>query len=386
MNKKEVSEIKSLYDSIEECGITRLAGCYVNSEKEKKSVFSTTFLNLPDEEMYKYLDIFRKTLSGTIGKNLVNMEFVDQLATDHSFGRGMLSDLYRSELGDDGIIDDFFDSVIASYDHVGSYIILLIHQNYDVPGKTKDGLDMEDASDEVYPYILCSICPMNLTKPGLGFDETDEMIHTLKQVFGVEQPEAGFLYPAFNDRGADESALLYYTKKTDLLQNTFLSETLDVRAPLPAKHQKESFTELVSEVLGEDANLDTVIAINDNLADMVEERKDESDETDIRLDKNDIRRAFENTGLPASKLVEFDTCFDEKFDVLNAPDSGLRMDDKLSAENVVAARKYEVKNSDIDLKINTRRSDIMRTEVIDGVKCLVIEITADLTVNGVPIR
>ncbi len=75
MTKKEVNEIKSLFDTIQDCGIARLAGCYVNGEKEKALTFSEPFYNLPDEEKYKYLEIFRKTLSGTPGKNLLDMQF-----------------------------------------------------------------------------------------------------------------------------------------------------------------------------------------------------------------------------------------------------------------------------------------------------------------------
>ena len=33
------------------------------------------FLSLPEEEAFKYFDIFKKTLSGTVGKNILNMEF-----------------------------------------------------------------------------------------------------------------------------------------------------------------------------------------------------------------------------------------------------------------------------------------------------------------------
>lgn len=386
MDKKEISEIKSLYDSVGECGITTLAGCYVNGSKEKIACFSETFLALPEEEIYKYLDIFRKTLSGSVGKSLINMEFCDAAGGNASFGRSMLSDLYRSELKDDGLIDDFYDAVIGSYEHTGNYLILLIHQNYDVPGKTTDGFEMEDASEEVYRYMLCSICPMNLTKPGLGFDDSDHMIHTLKQSWGVDQPDVGFLYPAFNDRSSDESQLLFYTKKTDILQHTLLSEVLDVKAPLPAKHQKEGFTGLVAEVLGEDADMDTVIALHDNLADYVNEQKEETGESEIRLDRAAVKNIFENSGLDETQMAAFDESFDDKFDIALPEGSSFKVEERISADNIIPAKKYEVKNSDIDLKISTGRSDIIKTRMIDGVKCLVIEVTDDLTVNGIPVK
>ena len=157
MNKKEINEIKSLFDTIEESGILRLAGCYVNGDKEKVKTFNERFANLPDEEKYKYLEVFRKTLSGTVGKNLLDVAFTEKGMDDPSCGRDFLNRIRKSELKDEGILEEFYDKVIASYTHEGNYLILLINQDYDVPGVTTDGLELDDASDEVFKYILCSI-------------------------------------------------------------------------------------------------------------------------------------------------------------------------------------------------------------------------------------
>ena len=74
MIKKEINEIKGLY-KLEECSIARICGCYVDGEKNKITKINQRFLNLPEEEQHKYFEIFKKTLSGTTGKNLINMQF-----------------------------------------------------------------------------------------------------------------------------------------------------------------------------------------------------------------------------------------------------------------------------------------------------------------------
>ena len=74
MNKKEVLEIRKQF-SPANCAITRICGCYVDHEKSKRLQSREAFLSLPEEEAFKYFDIFKKTLSGTIGKNMLNMEF-----------------------------------------------------------------------------------------------------------------------------------------------------------------------------------------------------------------------------------------------------------------------------------------------------------------------
>ena len=65
MNRAEVTEIKKQYTP-DRCTIDRICGCYVNHEKKKLFTSSQAFPLIPDEEMYKYLEIFRRTLSEEI--------------------------------------------------------------------------------------------------------------------------------------------------------------------------------------------------------------------------------------------------------------------------------------------------------------------------------
>ncbi|MCR5292140.1 MAG: DUF4317 domain-containing protein [Eubacterium sp.] len=379
MIKKEINEIKSLFDTIQDCGITRLAGCYVDGEKVKVKTFSGPFYNLPEEEMHKYLEIFRKTLSGTPGKNLLDMEFKNP-ENETEYGRNMLISLKKSELKDESLLDQFYDKVIETYEYTGNYLILLIHQAYDVPGVTTDGIEMEDASDEVYSYILCSICPMKLTKPGLGFDDALGEIHTLPQIFAVELPDDGFLFPAFNDRSSDDNALLYSSKRSDMLQDSFLENVLDVTTALPPKQQKEGFTEFVSEVLGDERNFETVLSIQENLKDTVQNKKTENAGETIFFDKDTVRNVFEKSGVSREKLETFDKKFDERFESEGVTER------KLFAENVAPVRNFEVRNKNMVLRVSSKHTDIIDTRVIDGKKCLVIELTDDLTVNGIPVE
>ena len=379
MIKKEINEIKSLFDTIQDCGITRLAGCYVDGEKVKVKTFSGPFYNLPEEEMHKYLEIFRKTLSGTPGKNLLDMEFKNP-ENETEYGRNMLISLKKSELKDDSLLEQFYDKVIETYEYTGNYLILLIHQAYDVPGVTTDGIEMEDASDEVYSYILCSICPMKLTKPGLGFDDALGEIHTLPQIFAVELPDDGFLFPAFNDRSSDDNALLYSSKRSDMLQDSFLENVLDVTTALPPKQQKEGFTEFVSEVLGDERNFETVLSIQENLKDTVQNKKTENAGETIFFDKDTVRNVFEKSGVSREKLETFDKKFDERFESEGVTER------KLFAENVAPVRNFEVRNKNMVLRVSSKHTDIIDTRVIDGKKCLVIELTDDLTVNGIPVE
>lgn len=373
MTRKELNEIKSQY-TLEECGILRLCGCYVDGERNKITQFNENFLNLPEEEKHKYFDIFKKTLSGTPGKNLVDMKFnVDAYADEGA--RTFLMNLRDSGLKDDRLLDEFYDRIINNYSYVGNYLILLINQVYDIPAVTTDNIEMDDASDEVYSYILCSICHVNLSKPGLGYDEEDNNFHDKKQNHMVDVPDVGFLFPAFNKRSADEDMTLFYTKDVSEFEDGLIDCLLDCAVPLPAKQQKETFTSLVNEALGEEADLEIVKNIHENLEQIIEEKKQESP-APVMLDKTEMKDLLEKSGVKEEKLENFEEHFE-----MAAGEHG-----KLVASNVSSGKKFEVKTPDVVIKINSDKTDIVSTQVIDGRQCLVIKIDERLEVNGISVN
>lgn len=370
MTRKEINEIKSQY-TLEDCGILRLCGCYVDGERNKITQFNENFLNLPEEEKHKYFDIFKKTLSGTPGKNLIDMKFnVDAYADEGA--RTFLMNLRDSGLKDDRLLDEFYDRIINNYSYVGNYLILLINQVYDIPAVTTDNIEMEDASDEVYSYILCSICHVNLSKPGLGYDEEDNNFHDKKQSHMVDVPDVGFLFPAFNKRSADEDMTLFYTKDVSEFEYGLIDCLLDCAIPLPAKQQKETFNTLVNEALGEDADLEVVKSIHENLEQIIEDKKQESP-APVMLDKTEVKELLEKSGVRDERLENFEEHFE-----MAAGEHG-----KLVASNVSSGRKFEVKTPDVVIKINSDKTDIVSTQVIDGRQCLVIQIDERLEVNGI---
>ena len=373
MTRKELNEIKSQY-TLEDCGILRLCGCYVDGERNKITQFNENFLNLPEEEKHKYFDIFKKTLSGTPGKNLVDMKFnVDAYADEGA--RTFLMNLRDSGLKDDRLLDEFYDRIINNYSYVGNYLILLINQVYDIPAVTTDNIEMDDASDEVYSYILCSICHVNLSKPGLGYDEEDNNFHDKKQNHMVDVPDVGFLFPAFNKRSADEDMTLFYTKDVSEFEDGLIDCLLDCAVPLPAKQQKETFTSLVNEALGEEADLEIVKNIHENLEQIIEEKKQES-LAPVMLDKTEMKDLLEKSGVKEERLENFEEHFE-----MAAGEHG-----KLVASNVSSGKKFEVKTPDVVIKINSDKTDIVSTQVIDGRQCLVIQIDERLEVNGISVN
>lgn len=369
MNKKEISEIKKQFTP-SNCTVTRICGCYVNGEKEKKTTFKQAFLSLPEEEMFKYFAIFRKTLSGTPGKNVLNMEF--PLDAEKEGGtQEFLLELRNSHLTDDELLNTFYDKVIETYDYGEHYLILLIHAAYDVPGKASDNEEMFDASDEVYDYILCSICPVNLSKPGLSYDVEANNFHDRIRDWIVDMPNHGFLFPAFNDRCTDIHNILYYSKKAEDLHFEFVENLLGCQLPLSAGSQKETFNTLIEETLGEDCSYEVVKTIHENLNEMIEEQKDSPEP--VELDINEVKSLFSKSGVEQEKLDNFN----KQYEAAAGEKS------TLLASNIANTKTFEIKTPDVMIKVNPERTDLVETMVINGRQCLVIGVDDSVEINGV---
>lgn len=371
MNKKEIAEIKKQFTP-SNCSITRICGCYVDGEKNKKTELKEAFLSLPEEEMFKYFDIFRKTLSGGIGKNLLNLSF----PFEQELGGGtqeFLLKLRDSRLTDDDLINEFYDKVIETYFYGENYYIILIHGAYDIPGKSSDGMELFDASDEVYQFILCSICPVKLSKAGLCYNSETNSIKDRIRDWIVEAPDVGFLFPAFHDRSADLHNMLYYSKNAKEFQTAFIDSLLGCPLPLSAENQKSSFQEIITETLGETCQFEIVKNIHENLTAMMEEHKE--DPAPLELDKTDVKKLLSNSGVKQEQLEQFDQSYEAI--------AGERT--SLLSTNIASGRKFEIKTPDVTIQVSPDRADLVETKLIDGRPCFVIEVSDAVLVNGISV-
>ena len=370
MNKTEVTEIKKIFKK-DDNGITRICGCYVDGEKNKRVELKEAFYSLPEEEMFKYVDIFRKTMSGTLGKNLMNMEFPMEEETNDDGKQKFMMKLVDSGLQDDALLDEFYDMVIKTYEYTGNYLIVLIHTAYDIPSITADGIENEDASDYVYNFILCSICPVKLSKAGLCYNPENNSIEDCDRDWIVQAPANGFLFPAFNDRNTDIHSLLYYAKNADEVDIDFSYQLLGCTFPIPAKEQKETFHALVEESLGTTCDYEMVKNLHENLNEMIEENKENPEP--LELDKEDVKKILSSC-VGSEVIIDV---FEEKFT------ENIGEDQKLVADNIANLRKFEVRTPNVTIQVNPDRTDLVNTQIIDGVPCIVIECSDEVEVNGI---
>ncbi len=371
MNKKEILEIRKQFTP-ENCTISRICGCYVDGEKHIVMEHKDAFGSLSEEEAFKYFDIFRHTLSGTPGKNLMDMEF--PLEREAPGGtQDFLLRLRDSHLEDDLLLEEFYQKVIESYSYDMNYYIILIHAVYDIPGKSSDNLEMFDASDNVYDFILCSICPVNLSKAGLYYNTEKNAIEDRIRDWIVASPANGFLFPAFNDRNTDIHGILYYTKNAENMNQNLVDQLLGCVPPLSASSQKETFHSVMESALGEDCGYELVRSLHEDLGEMLEAAKDSPEP--LTLTKRDVRCILEENDIPEEKIQAFEKEFDES----------ISRDTPVLVSNIVNTRQFQIETPDVVIKVKPERMDLVETKVIDGRTCLVIPVDEHIEVNGMTV-
>lgn len=424
MNKKEVLELKRRFKK-EAATFTRVCGCYVDGNHNKVCKFGNTFLNLEEDEFYKYLEIANKALSGTIGNNLLELKF--PIEEEEVGGRQhILMALRASKLEDENLLDTFYDLVIDTYDHAGNYLIVLFHDAYDVMTRTKDNNNL-DESEEVYEYLICTICPVDLSKPGLGFLEEEHRIGPRVRDWVVGAVDTAFLFPAFNDRSTDIHSTLFYTKNTKEPHSEFMANGLGCGIERTATEQKMAFHSIVRNVLGaEDEHTDDVLLdLQQNLSDMIDEYAEthDDDEDVFLLDKEVVTKLLADSDISEEKAAKIEKSVDEAFGekppaAENVIDSKALVQNELRVEKMALEDQVgtltvqlnekdealaertsqliekqeeidnyiaETKTYDVVLRVKPEKASQIKSQVINGQKCLVIPMGEDehATINGV---
>lgn len=415
MNKKDILELKRRFKK-DACTFTRLCGCYVDADRNKITSFGETFLNLEDEEFYKYLEIAKKVMSGTIGNNILELEFPN--AEEAPGGRQQfLMGLRESALKSDELMDAFYDLVIDSYDYVGNYLILVFHDAYDVMTKTSDNNKL-DESEEVYEYLLCAICPVTLTKPGLGYREDENRIGPRIRDWVVGVPDTGFVFPAFTDRSSDIHSVMFYTRDTKTPHAEFMESGLGCGSKLTATEKKLTFQSIVKEVIGEDEEESESLFLNiqGTIHDMIPVTEDETVEPEpVVMTTSAIADVLTESGVSDEQTAVIQKTYEDVFGE-ELPIADQLVDPKLVEANGKRKEKLElihqvenlkqqleetrsipvaesddeddvpaVKTYDVILRVKPEKVGQIHSQVIDGQKCLVIPMDEDehAAVNGV---
>ena len=374
MNEREVSELRRRFRP-DKTNITRLCGCYVSDKGEVLSQFTTSIALMLEDEKEKVLAVLKKSLSGTLGKNLMDISFPTKQVLEGEEHR-LLQTLRTSRLEDQDAAEQFYQKVISTVSFETNYLILLAYDAYDVPFKGRDGGDFAEGSDQVFSYIVCSICPVKLSKSGLSFHVQDQEFHNSKTDWLVSAPELGFLFPAFDDRSTNLYGALAYTRNTADNHEEFVQTVFGAEPPMAAGVQKETFEHMLGSALEEDCSIEVVRAVHEQLSDMIQEHKESRDKEPLVISKPEVNHVLKTCGLSEERIKAFDDSFDENF--------GQHTD--LSPKNLVDTKKFHLITPDVKIQVAPDKRDLVETRVLGGVKYILIRAEEGVEVNGVPVE
>lgn len=355
MRKKDILELKKRFKK-DHCTFTKMCGCYVNSEKNILLKFRETFLNLEEDDYFKFLEIAKKVLSGTIGNNILELNF--ELNEEHINEKQLeFMKLKNSQLKDDSLLDEFYDSIISNYDYTGNFLILLFHDAYDIITKTKDNAKL-DESEEVYEYILCAICPVELSKAGLRYFEEENSIKSRSRDWVVEAPSNGFVFPAFINRTTDVNSIMYYTKNAKDTHPELMENTLGCPSKQTNTEQKETFNEIVRDALGPDEKKSEhfFMEIQESLNNKIEEHNSIYEDTDepIILTNDVVQEILSLSGVPEEITTKIEKSYTESFGD-TPPVADILLDNK-----ALAAKAQRKKEESLERQVKILESKLER--------------------------
>lgn len=375
MNQRELGELRRRFRP-DKSAISRIYGCYVNSNKEVISCIDTSLGVIPQEEAEKYLGLLKKALSGTLGRNLIDIVFSTQQVMDSDEHR-LLSALRDSSLKDGTVRQTFYQKVIESLDMGDSnYLILLAHDTYDVPYRGKDDETQADASDQVFSYIVCCVCPVKDGKMELGFFPGENEFHNCTPGQIVAAPELGFLFPAFDNRAANIYNALFYSRKADELHQEFIDAVFHTEPPMSAGEQKEAFETALSEALEDACSLDVVQSVHEQLTERIEQHKESKDPEPLALTAREVGSILAACGVAEEQVAAFCQKCGEQFGDGAA----------LSPGNLIDSKRFEIKTPDATITVDPEHSYLVETRVINGRKYILIPADEGVEINGLSVH
>ena len=375
MNQKELNEIRRRL-ALDKNTITKIYGCYVNTDREIITTIEEPLTTLTESEAQKYLGLLKKSLSGALSKNLMDIEFSNEQIKEGEEYKNLLA-LYECRLKDDTERAKLFKTIIDAYDPGDSnYLILLASDAYDVPYKASDDTVLEDSSESVFTYIVCAICPVKDSKSELGYSVAENTFRSRLNSQVVSNTEVGFMYPTFDNRATNLYNALYYAKDPSVIHQELIDALFKSEIPMSAPEQQETFTNVLTESLQEDFDFDVVQSVHEQLRERIIEHKESKAIEPLDLTVNEVGGILENSGLSKEKVEIFKEKCNEQFGD----------DAHLKPEILIDSKKFNVVTPQVKISVSPDFTYAVETRIIDGRKYILIPADEGIEVNGVEVN
>lgn len=376
MNQNELKEIRRRFRPDKD-NISRIYGCYVNAAKEIVTRIDMSLGLMEQEETQMYYKILKKALSGTLGRNLIDIEF-STAQVESSDEHRLLQALRTSHLSDESMRELMYERIIETLDFGDeSYVILMASDSYDVPYRGGDGEVLDEGSSEVFDYFICCVCPVKDAKAALRYESEERAFRGASTGHVLGAPEIGFMFPAFDDRCANIYNLLYYSRNVSEIHDEFIKGIFNTESiPLSAVAQKEAFGDSLSFSLGDNCSLEVVQAVHEDIRDKLALHKESKEPELPEIYIEDVDDILRKSGVP-----------DEKINFFNEEcQKQLGGSDTFNPGNLVETKKFEMVTPEVKITVDPEYAYRIKTGIIDGEKYILIPADGDVAVNGIQVN
>lgn len=373
MNKKETAEIKKNFSDKSGFFIMeRILTAFVDAEKNLRYHQVNSCLTMPAAEHDVYNETLKRVLNTNVGKSFVEYEFPNE-AYDEGKPQNILYKLLTSELKDETVCEEFLNHIANNIVCEGPFAVVTAYCCYTVRKKDKND-EFADGEDEIYRYLLTAFCPVNTATDGFVFDsfnnEITKKVNT--ELIISKAPSDGFLYPVFSNRSSDVNHVMYYTKSAGKPNTSIIEDVLGCTFVMTAPNEKASFQNILKSVVGDDLDYTLINTVNEKIREVVEDNKDDTDRTVI--DNIKLRDILSDVGVPEERVKMVEPVYEKVCGT--AP---------LTASNLVET-KTVLTSPGITVNIRASAADKVRTSVVDGRRCLLIDIDdPTIEINGLPV-
>lgn len=386
MNQRDMAEIRRRLNP-DKRNPSLIRGCYVRPDGQVISTFVQPVGAMPQEENEKYMALFKKVLSGTQGQNLLQVDFSTEQVM-HGAEHATLMELRDSALTDEESVNALYQRAIAyvqsifeaqaqsveAQQNASNYLILLMHDGYDVPYKDINGENDRERSTDLFNYIMCCVCPVKQAKSALRYFAAENTFHSSESDWVVGMPELGFLFPVFEERSANINAALYYSRSSADIHDVFIQSVFNTDVIMPADEQKETFQTILQETLADECSLDVVQAVHETVSELIQQQKADKNAEPLVLTKGEVKSLLQDCGVSEERTAAFDEKYDESFGAQAA----------LPAVNMVTPKQFKLETPNVSIRVKPDFSDLVETRIIDGRRYICIQADdGDVEVNGI---
>ena len=375
MNQKELNEIRRRFKP-DRTAISRIYGCYVNSNKEIISHIDAPVALMSQEEQEMYLGLLKKALSGALGRNLLNVEFSTAQVAGSDEHR-LLQTIRQTDARDQNSREALYRRIIDAMD-MGetNYLILLAADTYDVPYKGRDDETFSEDSDTVYKYFVCSVCPVKAPTLELKYSSEDSGFHSASTGHIALAPELGFLFPAFDDRAANIYNALFYSKNAAEIHQEVIDAVFRIEPPMSAAEQKNVFGTTLGDTLQRDCSYDVVQSVHEQLRERIAEHKESKDPEPLALTVREVGDVLTNSGVPVEKVEVFQQECHRQYGE----------DAALNPKNIIESGKFQITTPEVKIAVAPEYSHMIEARVIDGRRYILIPADDGVEINGIGVH